>query len=229
MYETYPLHVFLGEDWYEQTKTANGKDWFENTGTVYSCRAIQNPAYYYRWLFWSWILSGGSANYGGRWARLQPYFMTDSLVYTEPFSKEKLQFKEQMSGLNGATHIGRFFKDQDIDLSGFYPDHEFVLDLGHRANNGYLKLMRKGNEKFLIYHPNAQTKGIDAKPDAGRTVRFSVNLEGIHKTYSVLWVHPGNGEYAEAGKIEGNRIVEFTAPWPGTDAVLFLNDLNPEP
>lgn len=164
----------------------------------------------------------------GPMGQAQPYFMTDSLVYTEPFSKEKLQFKEQMSGLDAAPSIGRFFKDQDIDLSGFYPDHEFVLDLGHQADNGYLKLMRKGNSKFLIYHPNAQTKGIDAKPDAGRTVRFSVNFEGIHKTYSVLWVHPGNGEYAEAGKIEGNLTVAFTAPWTGIDAVLYLNELNPE-
>ena len=228
LYEPYPLHVFLGEDWYEQTKTANGKDWFENTKTVYSCTSIQNPEYYYRWLFWSWILSGGSANYGGRWARLQPYFMTDSLVYIEPFSKEKLQFKEQMSGLNSVTYIRSFFEDQDIDLSGFYPDHEFVSDLGHQAGNGYLKLMRKGNSKFLIYHPNAQTKGIDAKPDTSRTVRFSVDFGGIHKTYSGLWVHPGNGEYAEAGKIEGNRTVAFTAPWRGTDVILLLNTLNPE-
>ena len=226
LYEQYPLHVFLGEDWYEQTKTANGKNWFEQTKTVYSSSSIQNPEYYYRWLFWSWILSGGSANYGGRWARLQPYFMTDSLVYVEPFSEEKLQFRDQMKGLNSMKYISIFFKNHNIDLSGFIPDHEFVIDIDKRLYNGYLKLMRKGNEEFVIYDPNAQIKGINASPQIARTVQFTIDFSGLNKTYSGIWYRPDSGECLETAKINGTKKIEFTAPWQGVDAILFLREMN---
>jgi len=69
LYKSVPLHVFLGEDWYEHTRLDRSKDY------------LYHPDYFYRWLFWSWTLSGGSANYGGRWAKIQPYFSTDSLLY----------------------------------------------------------------------------------------------------------------------------------------------------
>ncbi|MDD4190557.1 MAG: DUF5060 domain-containing protein, partial [Mangrovibacterium sp.] len=72
LYEPYPLHVFMGEDWYEHTRLDRSKDY------------LYNPEYFYRWLFWSWTLSGGSANYGGRWGKIHPYFSTDTLLYLEP-------------------------------------------------------------------------------------------------------------------------------------------------
>lgn len=225
LYESYPLHVFLGEDWYENTKTANGKDWFENTKTTQISYSILNPDYYYRWLFWSWTLSGGSANYGGRWARLQPYFMTDSLEYIEPFSKEKLRFRNQMSGLNSAKYITQFFDNQKIDLPEFVPDHRFATDTDNRTDNGYLKLMRKGFSELIIYHPNASIKGIGAAPDTNKTIHFRIDFSGISKSFRGKWYRPGNGETADAGMIKGDKKVDFTAPWKGTDAVLYLKEV----
>lgn len=223
LYESYPLHVFLGEDWYENTKPANGNDWFENTKSAARSISILNPDYFYRWLFWSWTLSGGSANYGGRWARLQPYFLTDSLEYTEPLGGRQ-KFNAQMSGLNSVKFIGKFFYDQKIDLSEFIPDHEFVSDMDNRADNGFLKLMRKGMSEFIIYHPNARVKGISAMPDTNKTIHFRIDFGGMNKTFEGKWYRPDSGESINTGMIKGERKVDFEAPWKGADAVLYLKE-----
>ena len=58
-FDAVPLHVYAGEDYYEQDFTD-----------------YVNPVYYFRWLFWSWTLSGGSSNYAGRYGIIQPYSQT---------------------------------------------------------------------------------------------------------------------------------------------------------
>lgn len=50
-----PMHVYNGEDWYEEEKP------------------ITHDAYFFRRLFWAYTLSGGSACYGGAWNRIVAY------------------------------------------------------------------------------------------------------------------------------------------------------------
>ena len=214
LYEQYPLHVFLGEDWYENSKRAHEGYY------------IHNPDYYYRWLFWSWTLSGGSANYGGRWARLQPYFMTDSLEYIEPFDSG-LKFNRQMTGLNSAKFINDFFSKKNIELTEFVPDHSLATDLCNHAGSGNVKLMRKGYSDILIYHPNALVNGIDAALDENNNPHFQINLTSTgEKVYCEKWYCPSKGEWENRGIIKGGSVLEFWAPWKGKDAVLFLKQVN---
>ncbi len=54
-YSSTPMHVYNGEDWYEEEKP------------------ITNDAYFFRRLYWAYTLSGGSACYGGAWNRILSY------------------------------------------------------------------------------------------------------------------------------------------------------------
>ena len=60
-YDAFAKPVFLGEDRYEQDHAE---------------RDPLDMRYWQRRLFWSWLLSGGSANYGGRWWAVHPYSET---------------------------------------------------------------------------------------------------------------------------------------------------------
>lgn len=60
-YHRFAKPVFLGEDRYEHD---------------YPDRDPTDMRYFQRRLFWAWLLSGGSANYGGRWWSVVPYSQT---------------------------------------------------------------------------------------------------------------------------------------------------------
>ncbi|MEN6456924.1 MAG: DUF5060 domain-containing protein [Prolixibacteraceae bacterium] len=233
LYETCPLHVFLGEDWYEHTRLDRSRDY------------LYHPEYFYRWLFWSWTLSGGSANYGGRWARIHPYFSTGSLLYTEPLGgleKEsrntqtsrneapasktfvRAKYNTQLKGLNSVKYITDFFSDRRIDLSEFIPDPGMVSDKNTREEGKYLKLMRKGDKEFIIYDPNALSGGNNTLIDIDKTVRFCLDFGDINKKYSVNWYCPLNGNTVNGGQIECNGRVSFEAPWQGVDVILYLKE-----
>lgn len=211
LYEKLPLHVFMGEDRYEQY-------------LMDECNYILfNPEYYNRWMFWSWTLSGGSANYGGRWGRVHPYFSTDSLLYIEPGdSTGKTKYNSQLKGLNSVKYIGQFFRNRNITLSEFQPDHNLAKDLSNKEGNGYLKLMRKGNEEFILYHPNALKKGANTLIDKDNTVHIQLDLGQSNSDFNVEWYRPDKGESFNGGVIKGNANAELKAPWKGTDAVLHL-------
>jgi len=48
-----------------------GEDYYEQDHGHYD-----DPRFFFRWLFWSWLFSGGSANYCGRWGTIDPYSLT---------------------------------------------------------------------------------------------------------------------------------------------------------
>ena len=84
-YERHEKPVFLGEDRYENDHGPK-----------------TDPAqmdYWQRRLYWSWLLSGGSANYGGRWWVMQPYSTTGKREAQSRWSKD-LAFRDQLTGLD---------------------------------------------------------------------------------------------------------------------------------
>ena len=81
-YHAFAKPVFLGEDRYEQ-----------DHGTRLD---PTHMAYWQRRLFWSWLLTGGSANYGGRWWTVHPYSQTGNRPTFRP-TKPDLPF----SGADG--------------------------------------------------------------------------------------------------------------------------------
>jgi hypothetical protein len=203
-YADYPLHVFLGEDQYEQNHVS---------------RYPRHPAYFQRWLFWSWLLSGGSANYGGRYPVIHPYKQTGELA----FSLEGRDYTARLTGLDSAPYIQSYFVDRQIDLSLFQPDDSLVSDLAERDDAiRQPELMRRDNEEFIIYNANAAQVGRSAQPDPDVRPGVSLDLRGVEGDFTVEWYRPGDGA-AEAGEnISGGDRVELVSPWRGEDFVLRL-------
>jgi hypothetical protein len=84
--------------------------------------------------------------------------------------------------------------------------------------------MRKGNEEFIIYDPNALCGGNNTLIDKDKTVHLSVDFGETGKTYTVEWYCPINGHTVDGGSMKCISKVEFKAPWKGVDVVLLLKE-----
>jgi hypothetical protein len=228
-----PVHVFHGEDAYEQPWSGGP----------------QNPSYYYRRLFWSALLSGGSGAYGSRYKTITPYDETGTTDYwfTNGLSAPD---RTQLTGLDEAIHIKEFFEQYNIDLADFTPDDRLGLhknSVSPEANNGPSKVQvaHDGNTRYLFYHPNA-ADGEEESPDItletgalvetrynaslrlGRTPGIIADLSaGSGRTYDLVWFHPTTGQSFSGDTVSGGGTVTLTAPsaFSGSDAVLFLREI----
>jgi hypothetical protein len=201
-YEQYPMHIFLGEDYYEQDT---------------SDRHPRYPDYSQRWLFWSWTLSGGSASYGGRYPYIHPYSQTGELE----FSFDGTAFGA-LTGLDSAPYILPYFTDRDIDLSLFQPDDSLVIDLRNRNDSRHPELMRREFDEFLIYHPNALEIERFAQPDPDVTPGVEIDLSTVEGVFSVEWYRPKDGLVQDGENIRGSGLRDLVSPWRGDDFVLRL-------
>jgi hypothetical protein len=201
-YASMNVHVFLGEDYYEQDHPAGFPS---------------HPEYFQRWLFWSWLLAGGSANYGGRYPVIHPYSRTDQL----PFSFNNRNWG-RLEGLDSVPYIASYFQDRNIDLTYFQSDDNLVRDLDDRNDFRRPKLTRRAFDEFIVYHPNAKTAGRLAEVDHALTVRLSLDLSQVDGLFSVEWYRPADGVSEVGGQVQGGEMMEFTAPWQGYDVVLRL-------
>jgi len=233
-----PAHVFLGEDVYE----------YPWSGTPL------NPAYYYRRLLWSALLSGGSGTYGALYKSLIPY---DESGTTDYWAQGGLAdpYRLQLTGLDEAIHVREFFEQRDIDLAAFRPDDGLArlqdsVAPGGNDGPGRVQAAHDGNSRYIFYHPNA-ADGEQESPDItletgdlvesryngslrfGRTPGIIADLRaGVGRSYEVEWFHPVTGQSFPAGSVSGGSPVSLTAPaaFSGSDAVLYLRALpTPEP
>ncbi len=198
--------VFLGEDRYEQDhpRTHDPVD----------------MRYFQRRLFWSWLLAGGSANYGGRWWTIHPYRQTGKRPVSNPKYPEATH--GQLVGLDSVRFIRDYFAKREIELSDFEPDHGLARDLDDAPASRAPKLMRRGQEEFLLYHPNAAADGRDAKARGERTARVRLDLRKAHGPFAVEWYRAHDGIARKGEPVAGGKEVELVAPWPGHDIVLRL-------
>jgi len=201
-----PLHVWLGEDYYEQDH-GHYKD----------------PRFFFRWLYWSWLLSGGSANYCGRFGQVHPYSMTarPDLAW-KGIDKRTDYTGEPLSGLDSVPTITRYLEDRKIDLSSFAPNDARVSDADGRTGKLRPKLMERGSDEILVYQPNAAADAHDARVDETKTARLRVDLTGFAGKLQVEWTRALDGVSQKAGTIEGGAEREFVAPWQGQDVLLRL-------
>jgi len=209
-YRNEPVHVFLGEDRYEQDRASLDP---------------RNPAYYYRCLFWSWLLAGGSANYAGRHNLIQPYSLTASPYSTVWSGKDKKTYTNGLRGLNSTVHIRKFFEKRKLDLARFQPHDALVSETAARDGLPRPKLARRGAEEYLVYLPNARAGGMDAAADADRTAQIRVDLGAAMATFQADWYRAEDGAEHRGATVEGGAIREFTAPWKGCDVVLHLRKM----
>src|SRR4029078_10245555 len=96
---------------------------------------VVNARYFYRWSYWAWILSGGSACHGG-------YYVTDPPYSTSGYT-----------GLDSVPYIWRDFKDRNIDLGLFRPDPGLMSDYrpGAATTNDAesMEVMRRGDREGI--------------------------------------------------------------------------------
>ena len=203
-YHRFAKPVFLGEDRYEQD---------------HPDRDPNDMRYYQRRLFWEWLLSGGSANYGGRWWAVHPYTQTGKRETPNPWHKG-VTHKAQLLGLDSVQFIRGYFADRQIELCNFEPDHGLAKDLDGAEGAASPKVMRRGQKEFLVYHPNAASSAKDARPVRGRAARLSLNLAGASGAFSTEWYRAADGASQSGTPVTGGGEVRFSSPWPGHDVVL---------
>lgn len=231
--------VLLGEDRYEQYDPK-----LDPT----------DMRYYQRRLYWAWLLSGGSANYGGRWWVLHPYGETGKRPtdFHNPDTGVTRSFKARLTGLDSVRFVRDYFRQRGIELSDFEPDHALVKDSDGAEGTRAPKLMRRGQQEFLIYHPNAAADGKEARVDGGNTPGVVVDLSAASGRFAVEWYRAEDGKSQEDDDIllplpppnlppddrdktgEGERggrgtlflaggnEIKLASPFPGHDVVLRL-------
>ncbi|MBZ0298025.1 MAG: LamG domain-containing protein, partial [Anaerolineae bacterium] len=202
-YNDRPVHVFLAEDYYEQ----DHPDYHP-----------RNPAYFQRWLFWSWLLSGGSANYGGRYWVIHPYSQTATL----PFTHRGIEWGA-LSGLDSVIYIRQFFEERGISLVQFTPDKQLVRDLNGENDIRRPQATVRGDlEEAIIYHPNAVTSRARAAVHPDQPARMTVDLSAAPNMFDVEWYRAADGLAQTGERLAGGAVREVTSPWVGYDVVLHL-------
>lgn len=231
-----PVHVYHGEDKYEQTWQG----------------VPAHPAYYYRRLFWSNLLSGGSGTYGSKYKDLIPYDQTGSTDYYYEDSDQT--DSTQLTGLDETIHIVEFVEQYDIDFADFTPD-DSLARLQHAVSPegdsgpSHVQCTHHGAARYLLYHPNAEdgetssaditdngeivsqhvNSRLNASLRTDRTPGVEVDLTGAAgATFTVTWFHPTTGQSYDEGTVSGGSWQTITAPaaFEGSDAVLLLRSGN---
>lgn len=204
-FDSVPLHVFMGEDYYEQDHSH-----------------YTDPNFFFRWLQWSWLIEGGSANYCGRWGVIHPYTQTSrsDLAW---FGIEGLEYTgEQLVGLDSMRFVTRYFKDRKLELGSFLPDDSLVTDLDGRTDRLRPVATRRDSKEIVVYHPNAVASSYDAALDSARAARIRVDLTSFRGSYKVTWYRPVDGVAKAGGSVKGGAPRDLVAPWVGVDVVLRL-------
>lgn len=203
-YHAYAKPVFLGEDRYEQDHGPR-----------------LDPMHMREWqrrLFWAWLLSGGSTNYGGRWWAVQPYAETGARATTY-HKRPAVTFTQPLTGLDSVKAIRDYFPMRQIDLGEFQPDHALA---GAEQSGRAPKVMRRRLDEFLVYHPNAAEDGQGARVDPAATAKLRLDLRTANGDFQVEWYRAEDGQAQPQGHIQGGDFVELRAPWAGKDVVLRL-------
>jgi hypothetical protein len=162
-----------------------------------------HPRYFFRRLMWAWILSGGSACYGGDWDSTTPYALTG------------------FTGLDSVAFIGSYFESRGIDLALFSYNDKRARDPASTGKNRP-QACNRGMEEFIVYHPNGTGEGAGVDIDAGRTASFELDLSGAPGPFQVEWFRARDGVRVSGGTVPGGALRVFTAPWAGQDVVCRL-------
>ena len=213
-------------DWYGYRQS--GKHVYNTEDYYETYHSPAHPRYFYRRLMWSYLLSGASATYAGRWDDIIPYSASG------------------MTGLDDIIQIQNFLQDRHIDLALYEEADDYAEQVnapGPEGNSGPSRpqCARMGQESFIVYVPNAQDgelTGIsiqygtteeasrrDASLDANKTPQLRVDLTRTGQTtFSVEWFRPTDGASQSGATIQGGDWRTLTSPWQGSDAVLLLTD-----
>lgn len=179
-------HVFNGEDRYESHK------------------APKSVAYYFSRMNWAWLLSGGSACYGGIWDR--------TINYTN----------SNLTGLNSMRYIRPFLENRAIDLAQFTPNDALATDSNGATGKNRVKLANRGTNEYLAMITGGEGDGAYIKPRPNIVPGCSINLAGASGTFNVEWMNGTTGAIANGGTVTGGGKVTLKAPWVYTHVIVRL-------
>ncbi len=162
-----------------------------------------NNRYFFRRLMWAWLLSGGSACYGGDWDTTTPYDDTNFV------------------GLDSVRYIKGYFESRSIDLGSFAYDDRLATDV-QAPGKDRPQVCNKGTAEYIIYHPNGTETGASVNVNADRTATFDLNLSAASGTFDVEWFRCLDGVTAHGSTVAGGAVRTLTAPWTGQDVVCRL-------
>jgi hypothetical protein len=206
-YHAFAKPVFLGEDRYEQ-----------DHGTRLDPLHMR---YWQRRLFWAWLLSGGSTNYGGRWWAVHPYSQTG--VRAGTYQKRTAEpFRAPLTGLDSVRFIRDFFDQRGIDLGLFQPVHGLAEVPAVKSDVQSPRVMRRSNQEFLIYHPHAAADGQGAQVNSAGTAQLRLDLRAAEGKFSVEWYRAADGHSQFGADVTAGDWCHLTAPWSGADVVVRL-------
>ena len=144
--------------------------------------------YWQRRLFWAWLLSGGSANYGGRWWAVEPYSETGTRASTY-YNRAENTFRTQLTGLDSVRPIRDFFEQRAIDLGDFEPAHG-LAQASVRSEARSPRVMRRAKQEFLIYYPHAAADDQAAQVDTRSAAELRFELRDADGKFSVESYRP---------------------------------------
>ena len=110
-----------------------------------------------------------------------------------------------------------------MDLSLFQNNNTLVTPWAMRPGDSWRPiLMRRGNQEFVVYDPNAFSEDEYSDVDTNQTASMTIDLSSAPGTFNVEWYRPIDGLTASGGTANGGASRTFTAPWRGYDVVLRL-------
>lgn len=160
----------------------------------------RHSRYFFRRLMWAWLLSGGSACYGGDWDATKPY---DTTGFT---------------GLDSVRHIKGYFEKRGIDLGLFAHNDSLATD-PLATGRDRPQACNRGGAEYIVYHPNSTGAGESVNVNAARTASFRLDLAAATGTLQVEWFRCLDGVTAAGGTVQGGATRTLTAPWAGQDVV----------
>jgi hypothetical protein len=119
-------------------------------------KEVENPSYFYRRLFWSYLLSGGGVTYGANltWTGRKTY--TDTTTYTAS-NRQGTPTVFSLVGLNDVRNIPTILAAARVDLALFKPkDALIATPTGDQiwAEFNRAQVASRGKQEILAYIPN---------------------------------------------------------------------------
>lgn len=223
--------VFNVEDQYEEAIGEN--------------KEVENPAYFYRRLFWSYLLSGSGATYGAgdTWTGNHTY---STGVYTTTNAQGTPVATFQLAGLDHIRYISDTLANARVDPASFKPNDALIaLPTGNAdwAEFNRVQVASRDDKEILAYIPNGlpptsmtywynearrKTAANTAVPESV-TVNMSTFTD---PNYAVTWYNPTSGNsVGTTSLISGtSSSVSLQAPsgWIG-DAVVHISSRCTDP
>ncbi len=152
-------------------------------------RGPEHPGFFFRRLFWTNLLSGGHATYGG----LASYEAADPTDDTKGvigyFDSRKTSFP--LTGANQFRFIHKFFRNTNLTMVGFSPVENLTAepaDAVVAASNGV---------STILYVSNANSSDAGTADSSPKAYRFKLHWANEINSKSLSWFNPRNGQWLE--------------------------------